>query len=102
MTIVPIQTAIPIPYEAVAAFCEKHHIVKMWLFGSVLRDDFTSDSDVDVLVELDPDHIPGWEFFTWQNELGALLERDVDIGTRQSLRPQLRDRILQSAQVIYE
>lgn len=102
MNVIPVQTAFPIPYEAVAAFCEKYHIVKMWLFGSVLRDDFTADSDVDVLVEFDPDHIPGWEYFTLADELSSILGRDVDLGTPNSLKSRLKDQITRSAQVIYD
>ena len=75
------KTAIPIPYDQIARFCEQHHIVKLWLFGSVLRDDFTPDSDVDVLVEFDPDHIPGWEFYAWGDELAEILGHPIDLGT---------------------
>ncbi len=45
MTIIPTTTAVDIPYQQIAAFCEKHHIVRLWLFGSVLGDDFHPDSD---------------------------------------------------------
>ena len=45
--------------EQIESFCRKHHIDRLALFGSVLRDDFTPDSDIDVLVEFNPDHIPG-------------------------------------------
>ena len=102
MTIIPAKTAVPIPYEAIASFCEKYHIVKMWLFGSILREDFTDDSDIDVLVEFDPDHIPAWEYFSLADELGSILGRDVDLGTPKSLKAYLKDRITQSSQVIYE
>jgi predicted nucleotidyltransferase len=102
MTIIPTKTAFPIPYEAVVAFCEKYHIVKMWLFGSVLRDDFTDHSDVDVLVEFDPNHIPGWEYFSLSDELGTILGREVDLGTQKSLKARLKERIAQSSKVIYE
>ena len=102
MTIIPTKTAFPIPYEAIASFCEKYHIIKMWLFGSVLRDDFTDNSDIDVLVEFDPQHIPGWEYFTLSDELGAILGRQVDLGTPKSLKASLKDRVTRSSQVIYE
>ncbi len=62
MTIHPTRTAIPFSAVEITAFCEKHRLRRMWLFGSVLGDDFSPDSDVDVLVEFDPDHVPGWEF----------------------------------------
>ena len=53
------QVRIEIPKDKLAEFCHRHHIVKLSFFGSVLRDDFTPESDVDVLVEFDPAHIPG-------------------------------------------
>jgi hypothetical protein len=103
MTITPVQTAIPIPFMELADFCQKHHIVRMWLFGSILRDDFRPDSDIDVLVEFDPDHVPGWEFYgEWHEELAAILSRPVDIGTPDSLRPWIRPRIMANAKVVYE
>jgi uncharacterized protein len=52
-----------VPGEAINNFCHRHHICKLALFGSVLRDDFRPDSDVDVVVEFEPDHIPGFAFF---------------------------------------
>lgn len=88
--------------EVLEAFCERHHLRKMAIFGSFLRPDFHADSDIDILVEFDPDHIPGWEFFTWADELEGLLGRRVDLGTASSLSPDLRERILPMAQVIYE
>jgi uncharacterized protein len=58
-----ITSAIQIPQKEIAEFCERHHIIRMALFGSVLRDDFGPESDVDVIVEFHPDHIPGLAFF---------------------------------------
>lgn len=101
--IYPIETAISIPYEALHAFCEKYHIVKMWLFGSVLRDDFRHDSDVDVLVTFDPNYTPGWEFYgTWPEELETIFGYPVDLGTPDSLRPWVRSDIMADARLIYE
>lgn len=75
--------AIPIPHEEIAAFCRKWGIRKLSFFGSVVRDDFGPESDVDVLVEFKPDRIPGWEFFgTIPNELSRILGgRSIDMGT---------------------
>ncbi len=99
----PVETAIPIPLEAVRAFCERHHIVRLWLFGSVLRADFHPDSDVDVLVEFDPAYVPGWEFYgRWQDELSTMLGRPVDLGTPDSLRAWLKPKIMAEAQLLYE
>ena len=91
-----------IPYDEIAAFCERHHIRKLSLFGSVLRDDFRDDSDIDVLVEFDPDHIPGWAIVTIADELSEILGRKVDLGTPGSLSKYIRGKVLESAQVIYE
>ena len=54
---------IQLPRDEIADFCRRNHIRRLSLFGSVLRDDFRPDSDVDVLVEFEPDHIPGFAFF---------------------------------------
>mgnify|MGYP002403873099 CR=1 FL=1 len=92
--------------EAIRAFCERHHIQRMALFGSVLRDDFRSGgddpSDIDVLVEFEPGHTPGWAYYTWGEELAALIARKVDLLTREELSRQYRDRVLDDMIVIYE
>jgi predicted nucleotidyltransferase len=82
---------IPIPKEQIAAFCRRHHIRKLSLFGSVLRDDFRCESDVDVLVEFDLDKTPGLAFFAMQDELTTLLGRSVDLNTSKSLSRYFRD-----------
>jgi predicted nucleotidyltransferase len=100
--ITTVETAIPIPYDEIAAFCEKHHIVRLWLFGSVLNPNFSNDSDVDVLVEFDGDHIPGLAYFGMPDELSAILGRPVDFGTPDGLSPYIQQHVMQSAQVVYE
>ncbi len=97
-----IEKNIAIPYTQIEAFCQKHHIRKLALFGSVLRDSFSSDSDVDVLVEFDPDHIPGWEFVAMQDELTAILGMPVELNTAGFLSRHFRQQVLDNAQVIYE
>ena len=83
-------------------FCKKHHIRKLSLFGSVLRDDFRSDSDVDVLVEFDPNHIPGLiRLAGMEFELSEILGRTVDIRTAQDLSRYFRQEVLHSAEVQY-
>jgi hypothetical protein len=94
--------AISIPQSALAAFCQHYHIRKMLLFGSALRADFGLDSDVDVLVEFDPEHVPGWEIVSIQDELSALLGYPVDLGTPNSLSPYIRDQVMANVQVIYD
>lgn len=93
---------LPIDREALADFCRRHHITRLAFFGSVLRDDFRPDSDIDVLVEFQEGHTPGWEFFDIQDELAALLGRPVDLGTFAGVRPHARDTILSTAQTQYE
>lgn len=102
MALIRLPTAIPVPHEEIAAFCERHHIVRMWLFGSVLRDDFGPESDVDVLVEFEPGHTPGFMFARIQDELAQLLGRRVDLGTPNGLSHYIRNKVMRSAQVIYE
>ncbi|MBL8131864.1 MAG: nucleotidyltransferase family protein [Anaerolineae bacterium] len=98
-----VQTAVPIPYDALRGFCERHHIVRLWLFGSVLRDDFRADSDIDVLVQFDPNAVPGWEFYgAWTSELEAILGHPVDLGTPDSLRSWIKPHVMANAQVVYE
>jgi hypothetical protein len=93
---------ITIPYDEIAAFCQRHHIRKLALFGSVLRPDFKAESDIDVLVEFEPEHVPGWEFVGLQEELTQMLGREVDLNTYGSLSRHFRDKVVQNAQVIYE
>ena len=94
---------IAIPKEQIAEFCRRHHICKLSLFGSVLRDDFRPDSDVDVLVEFEPKHIPGLiRFAGMELELSQLLGgRKVDLNTPQFLSPYFRDEVLEEAEVQY-
>jgi predicted nucleotidyltransferase len=93
---------VAIPQEEIAAFCKKHHIRKLSVFGSVLRDDFRADSDVDVLVEFDPVHIPGLiRLAGMEFELGEILGRKVDIRTAQDLSRYFRQEVLNSAEVQY-
>lgn len=86
----------------IIGFCQRHHIRKLALFGSVLRDDFDDESDVDVLVEFEPNHIPGWEFISMQDELTALFGRNVDLSTANFLSETFRDDVLRNAVTIYE
>ena len=93
---------IDIPQAEIEAFCRKHHIRRLALFGSVLRDDFTDESDVDVLVEFEPEHVPGWEFFTMQDELSEILGRHVDLNTPDDLSKYFRDEVLDEAESFYD
>lgn len=88
--------------EKLIMFCKKHHIKKLAFFGSVLRKDFRSDSDVDVLVEFEPGYTPGLAFFSMEAELSHLLGRKVDLNTPKSLSPYFRQEVLDEAEVRYD
>jgi len=93
---------IQIDREKIAEFCRRHHIRKLSLFGSVLRDDFREDSDVDVLVEFEPGHVVGFRIIDMEEELSRLFGgHNVDIVSEKYLNHRLRDRILESAEVQY-
>lgn len=83
-------------------FCRRHHIQRLSLFGSCLRQDFSPESDVDVLVEFEPGHTPGLAFFAMQQELSDILGRPVDLQTPGFLSPYFRDQVCKEAQVQYD
>ena len=92
---------IPIDQDKIAEFCRRHHIRNLALFGSVLRDDFGPNSDVDVLVEFEPGHVPGLPFLAMEAELSEILGRKVDLNTPNFLSPYFRDLVLMDAEVYY-
>jgi len=93
---------INIPSEKIEKFCKKHHIQKLSLFGSALRDDFTPESDLDILVEFDPAHIPGLiRLAGMEIELTEIIGRKVDMRTAQDLSRYFREDVLNSAKVQY-
>jgi predicted nucleotidyltransferase len=94
-------TTVSMDQEKIAAFCRKHHIRRLALFGSTLRGDSTAGSDLDVLVEFEPDHTPGLAFFAIETELSELLGRRVDLNTPGFLSPYFRDQVLAEAEVQY-
>lgn len=93
----------PVDREQLAAFCRRHHIRRLAFFGSVLRDDFSGDSDVDVLVEFEPGHVPGFfRLARMERELSALLGgRKADIRTAQDLSRYFRDEVIAAAELQY-
>jgi hypothetical protein len=93
---------IEIPKETLADFCRRNHIRRLAFFGSVLRDDFTPESDVDVLVEFEPGHVPGLAFITMQDELSDLFGRNVDLNTPACLSPYFRKEVLDEREVLYD
>ena len=88
--------------SAVSAFCQRHRIARLALFGSALRDDFGPDSDVDVLVEFQPGHVPGLDFVSMERELSGLLRgRRVDMVTPKFLNMRIREQVLREAEPLY-
>jgi uncharacterized protein len=93
---------LPIPQEEIAAFCLRNQIRSLALFGSVLRDDFGPQSDVDMLVDFEPDATVGMlALGRMQRELSALLARPVDLVPRRGLKPRVRASILSSSEELY-
>jgi len=89
--------------QAVSAFCQRHHIMRLAVFGSALREDFRPDSDVDVLVEFEPGHVPGLDFVAIEREFSALLPgRRVDMVTPKFLNPRMREQVLRVAESLYD
>lgn len=93
---------IEIPEKAVARFCRRYHIRRLSLFGSILRDDFGPDSDIDVLVEFEPGCVPGLlRMAGLEIELSDILGRKVDLRTPAELSRHFREQVLREAQVQY-
>lgn len=92
---------IAVPRDKIADFCLRHHIRELAFFGSVIRDDFGPDSDIDVLVEFEPDYIPGFAFFGMETELSEILGRKVELHTRNFLSRYFRDKVVAEAKTQY-
>jgi predicted nucleotidyltransferase len=93
---------IDIAKDRVEAFCRLNRIRRLAFFGSVLRDDFTAESDVDVLVEFEPGVRVGLRFFGMELELSEILGRKVDLNTPGFLSKYFRDKIIAEAEVLYD
>lgn len=99
-------TAIDLPLKKIAEFCHQWQVTEFALFGSVLRDDFRLDSDIDVMVQFHPDAHPTFcTLDQMEAELKTIFGRDIDLITRQGIATSRnylrRHEILSSAQVIY-
>jgi hypothetical protein len=93
---------ITFPKEIIAEFCKRYHIRKLALFGSVLREDFRPDSDVDVLVEFEPGHTAGLlRMAALEMELSEVLGRKVDLRTPAELSRYFRDEVTRTSEVQY-
>jgi len=93
---------IDIPKDKIAEFCRHNQIRRLALFGSVLRDDFASESDVDVLVEFEPGTRVGLRFFGMERELSEILGHKVDLNTPGFLSKYFRDEVIAEAEVLYD
>jgi len=88
--------------DRIAEFCRRHGITRLSLFGSILRDDFTRDSDIDVLVEFEPGETPSLlDLGGMQVELSEMLGREADLKTPGFLSPRIRDQVAREGQVQY-
>lgn len=94
-------TRLHLDRKKIGDFCRRHRIRRLALFGSVLRDDFRPDSDVDVLVEFEAGARVGWDFIAIQDELAGLFGRPVDLLTTGSIRPAYRNEVLSTADDVY-
>jgi predicted nucleotidyltransferase len=94
---------ISVDQNKLAIFCQKHHISRLALYGSVLSDDFRPDSDIDVLVEFVPGFVPGlFGIARMERELSTLFDdHEVDLRTPQDLSRYFRQQVLKEAQVEY-
>ena len=97
-----VRHGVEIPEDRIAEFCRRHGIRRLSLFGSILGEEFGPDSDVDVLVEFEPESIPGlFGFVGMQYELADLLGREVDLNTPNGISRYFRERVVSEAQVLY-
>ena len=94
---------INLPEDQIADFCRRNHIRRLAVFGSALRPDFGENSDIDILVEFDPNHIPGlFGLARMERELSALLGgRKIDLRTPEDLSRYFRQQVIQEAEVQY-
>ena len=93
---------INIPKNFIERFCKSHHILKLALFGSVLTDHFSDKSDIDLLVEFDPNHVPGlFSFVEMKDELAQNLGRAVDLRTPEDISKLFRREVLEHSYLIY-
>lgn len=94
--------AVAIPRDELEVFCRERHIRRLAIFGSALRPDFRTDSDIDILVEFEPGHVPGLlGMARMEREMSALLGRKVDLRTPQDLSPYFRQQVVDEAEVQY-
>jgi hypothetical protein len=97
-----LQSKFAFPIESIQSICRQYHVRELPIFGSVLREDFKADSDIDLLVEFEPDAQIGFiSLSRMQRELSAALQRPVDLVPKGGLKPMIRQEVLSTAEVIY-
>ena len=96
-----ISMGISIPRHRIAEFCRRHHVRRLSLFGSVLRDDFRPDSDIVMLVAIEHGRTQGLGFLAMQEELSEILGRKVDLNTPNFLSRHVRDQVMAEASLQY-
>ncbi|MFW6159762.1 MAG: nucleotidyltransferase family protein [Acidobacteriota bacterium] len=99
----PINKEITVQKDKIAEFCKKHHIKRLSIYGSALRDDFKPESDIDVLVDFEPEHIPSFfKLFEMEAELSDIFGgRKVEIRTPQDLSRYFRDKVMKESEHQY-
>jgi predicted nucleotidyltransferase len=97
-----VRAKIKVPKEQLAEFSRRNHIRKLSLFGSVLREDFRPDSDIDVLVEFEEGKTPGFDIISVENELAQIFGRKIDLRTPQDLSQYFREQVVKEAEVQYD
>ncbi len=93
---------LPIDHDRIGDLCRRHHIRKLARFGSVLRDDFGPDSDVDLLYAFEPECIPRWGILDVEEELSAMIGRPVGFVAAEPLSPRFAARVFPTARVIFD
>ena len=93
--------SIDIPQKRVADFCRRHHINRLALWDAGPFDNGRWEAPINVLVEFDPDHIPGLAFFAMQRELAQIFGHDVDLSTPKLISPEFRQQVLDEAENVY-
>lgn len=95
---IPIQ----VPKDKIRIFCKKYHVKKLSFFGSMLRNDFSADSDLDVLIEFQPNQKIGYlDMARMEEELSAIMNKKVDLRTPAELSRYFRQEVLENAEVQY-
>ena len=97
-----LQTNLHIEHEKISLICQKYHIQKLSVFGSVLYGEENPSSDSDLLLEFEPEHTPGFSFISIQDELSSVFQRPVDLHTPQSISKYFRNSVVKEAQALYE